>query len=81
MSETLSIPVEVHETQYSLVSYGKGTTEFECDHIFFHREEAAGEFWERLGEFSHEYTGYVEVCDNPSCEEVLERTVEEECIA
>lgn len=74
---TLSIPIFHEENKYVLVSYGKGTTEFECTHLHFHRETLKGEMFEREG--LAEYTGYADVCDNPDCEEVVENTMEDGC--
>jgi hypothetical protein len=74
---TQSVPIEHHESQYSLVAIGQGTTEFECDHLHIHRETVTGEAFER--ESLAEYTGYAYVCDN--CDEMIETVAVEECQA
>lgn len=72
---TLHIPVEVHSSQYSLVSHGFQTTEFECDHLFYHKELIEGEMFN--GEGLSSYKAYAYVCDN--CEESIENVMEDGC--
>lgn len=73
---TVSIPVEVHETEYHLDSYGKGTTEFSCSHIHYHKEEIEGEMFDKSGLMS--YRAYAYVCDNEDCQESIENILMED---